>query len=253
LHEHERHLEFTLRELQHRTKNIMSVVLAMARQTGRTSSSIREFHTAFENRLVAISTCHDILVREDWHGASILELVKGQLAPFATGDPDALAIAGAELTLTPEAAEQISLALHELGTNATKYGAWSVPEGSVAIEWKVERDASGAAQFRFRWGERDGPPVRAPTRDGFGQFVLQRCVPGTLSGKSTHEFARDGIVWELTASLDRVAETTEITIDHLNGATTQTPPASVLTSPAIEIVRQPDGTSTDGHVQTARM
>jgi two-component sensor histidine kinase len=252
LHEHERHLEFTLRELQHRTKNIMAVVLAMARQTGRTSSSMHEFHTAFENRLLAISTCHDILVREDWHGASILELVKGQLAPFATGDPDALSIAGAELTLTPEAAEQMSLALHELGTNATKYGAWSVPDGSVAIEWKIERDAGGAAQFRFRWGERGGPAVRAPTRDGFGQFVLQRCVPETLSGKSTHDFARDGIVWELTAPFDRIADTTDITIDDLNVATTEAPPVSVLT-PAPKIVRQPDGTLTDEYIHSVRM
>jgi two-component sensor histidine kinase len=241
LHEHERHLEFTLRELLHRTKNVMAVIQAMARQTGRASSSMDEFQTAFANRLAAISICHDILVREDWHGASILELVKGQLAPFMTGDPDALSIAGADLMLTPKAAEQMSLALHELGTNATKFGAWSVPDGSVAIEWRIERDASGPTRFWFRWGERGGPAVRAPTRNGFGHIVLQMAVPQTLSGKATYDFGRDGIVWELTAPLDRVAETTDITIDHLNVATTEAPPASVLMPPTLKIVRNLTG------------
>jgi two-component sensor histidine kinase len=104
---------------------------------------------------------------------------------------------GPELTLNPEATQNIGLALHELATNAIKYGALSVPEGTITVEWQLEPSASGNTQFRMTWRELNGPQVKPPDHNGFGHIVLQRMTGETLGGSVKHEFPPRGVIWTL--------------------------------------------------------
>jgi two-component sensor histidine kinase len=194
-----RHLEFTMRELLHRSKNLLSIVQAMARQTSRGAQSFEAFQDAFTGRLRAISHSHDLLVDSNWHGAALADLVRMQLQPFLPEGFDPVTVTGPHLILTPKAAEQIGLALHELATNSAKYGALSVPEGRVDVSWNVTANGGTGPTLSLSWRERGGPPVQSPERMGFGRKVLEAVAPSSLNGKARLEFAPDGLVWTLNA------------------------------------------------------
>lgn len=182
----EEHIQFILHELSHRSKNLLTVVLGIANQTMRTGDVQH-----FESRLMALARCHDLLVEQKWEGAPIEALVSVQLKPFADA-AGRIEAAGASIMLHPEAAQNIGLALHELATNAMKYGALSSPEGRVVIRWDID---DRQARFRISWEERGGPPVSPPVHDGFGHRLLKRLGQETANTDASLVFAREGLCW----------------------------------------------------------
>jgi len=194
------HIEFTMRELLHRTKNLLAIIQAMARQTARTSPGPADFEAAFTGRLQSLSHCHDLLVQHNWHGARIQDVIARQLAPFVEENSDAVRLSGPNIVLEPKAAEQFSLAFHELGTNAAKHGSLTIPAGHVEISWRIDREAE-EQHFCLNWTETGGPEVQSPSRHGFGRTVIERVTPSSLNGNATLTFAPEGVSWILRAPL----------------------------------------------------
>ncbi len=195
----EQHLELLVGELSHRTKNLLAVMQAMVRQTRTRSASLEDFENRFSGRLLGLGRSIDLLVRGDWRGASLAELAAAQLAPFAEPGGGRLEIAGPDVRLRPEATQQIGMALHELATNSTKYGAFSVPEGQVRFSWELCPSADAPETIRLAWVESGGPRVsKPPTERGFGRLVIEQAVASTLEGEVAVEFAPEGMRWSLT-------------------------------------------------------
>jgi PAS domain S-box-containing protein len=211
--EHERHLNFVMRELSHRSKNLLAVVQAMARQTMQHSSSFEDFEGRFMGRLHGLARSHDVLVRQDWTGATIRDLVTAQLAPFAREDGESLELEGENLVLKPDAVQNLGFALFELGTNAVKYGALAAPAGKVTIRW-TRVESGGRKYVRFVWQESGGPPVAQPLRKGFGAMVIERFIAVTFGGHVESLFLPEGFSWTL-----------EIPAEHLIGEVGATRPA----------------------------
>ena len=198
--EREAHVRLIMRELSHRSKNLLAIVLAIARQTARQTDNFEEFEKRFNARIQALADAHDLLVEQQWVGAPLEDLVRAQLSAFGI---DRVAIKGQPIMLRAEAVQNVGLALHELATNASKYGALSVAEGRVDIEWVLNGAAPDERSLRMVWRESGGPPVSTPTRKGFGRFVLERATVSAL-GKGAIEFNVSGLVW-----------TCEINAEHL--------------------------------------
>ncbi len=173
------------RELSHRVKNTLAVIQAMARHTLRSTPDPAAFTTAFEGRLRALSISHNLLTSSQWEGAEISELAREQLAPHLTG-PGRLRLDGAKLLVPPGMATSLGLVLHELGTNAAKYGALSAPNGSVTLKWRSV-PSSPYKTLIVEWTERGGPAVVPPTRKGFGSVLIEN------SGKVQQHFEPDGL------------------------------------------------------------
>ena len=149
-------LRLLLRELTHRSKNLLAVIHAIARQTASRTRSVEDFLDRFSARLVAIGASHDLLIADDWHGASLRMLVEQQLGEHADRFGEQIAIEGEDVMLKPEAVQNLGLALHELATNAQKYGSLSEPDGQVSIRWQFCEEAS---KLKLTWQEKGGPPV----------------------------------------------------------------------------------------------
>lgn len=139
-------------------------------------------------------------MEKDWQGVALKQLVQSHLAPFLVSASQ-LEVAGPELLLTPSAAQHLGLALHELATNAIKYGALSIRAGRVRLLWAVEGEDEDAT-LRVRWSEHAGPRVSPPAAPGFGCLVLQRVAPQSLEGQSTLQFARNGLTWDMSCPAD---------------------------------------------------
>jgi two-component sensor histidine kinase len=197
----EQHTELIMRELTHRAKNLLAVILSIATQTSRSANTVEEFHERFSSRLQGLAASHDLLVHRDWQGASIGEIAESQLAPFVDAGTDRLHLSGPDMVVTPRAAEAIGLAFHELATNAVKHGALSGANGTVTIEWT---QIPGSKDLRLRWIERGGPEVTPPTRKGFGHIVCERVVAQLLGGEVSMEFAPDGACWQLRVPADHL-------------------------------------------------
>lgn len=195
-------VRFLMRELSHRAKNQLAVVVAMARRTAERSEGIADFETVFSERLMALARSTDLLVNQNWRGVALAELVDAHLMPFVAGNKTRLVVGGPHVELGPDPAQSIGLALHELATNASKYGALSVPGGIVTIRWRyTDADRRG---LRIEWSESGGPPVAEPARSGFGSVVIQRTVAQSLNGEVTHEFRRDGVFWAIEMPVESV-------------------------------------------------
>ena len=189
----EEHIQLLMREVSHRSKNLLAVVQAIAGQTSRTSDTLEDFDTKFGQRLRGLAASHDLLVHEDWRGATLSDLITQQLAPFAEVGAR-LAIAGPHVMLKAEAAQPIGLALHELATNAMKYGAWSVPSGRVEVS--LSPAESGAVQLS--WLESNGPQVTVPDKKGFGHVVIENMITQSVGGEVTLDYRQAGLSWTLT-------------------------------------------------------
>jgi PAS domain S-box-containing protein len=194
--EHEKHLNFVMRELSHRSKNLLAVVQAMARQTMQHSGSFEDFEGRFMGRLHGLARSHDVLVREHWTGATIGDLVTAQLNPFVREDGASVDMSGETLVLKPDAVQNLGFALFELGTNAVKYGALAAPAGKITIRWQLVVE-DGRKFVRFVWQESGGPPVSRPQRKGFGAMVIERFVAVTFGGRVESEFRPEGFCWTL--------------------------------------------------------
>jgi two-component sensor histidine kinase len=182
------------REVAHRTKNVMAVVAAIARQSIRTSKSPQEFAVIFEGRLGGLARSLDLLVETDWEGVALEALVRHQLMAFA--DEHRFSASGPKVLLAPPAVQNIGMALHELATNAVKYGALSAAGGHVAILWRVED-----GRFTLTWTERNGPRTETPQRRGFGRSVIEDLAASSLSGTAQLTFEPEGVTWALEAPL----------------------------------------------------
>jgi two-component sensor histidine kinase/CHASE3 domain sensor protein len=195
--QYEAHVRLLLREITHRSKNLLAVIQAIMRQTASHAMSVEDFTKRFSARLDALAGSLDLLVQEDWRGVTLADLVRSQLAHHADAGSSQIELDGGKLQLPPDAAQNIGMALHELATNAAKYGALSVPQGRVRVSWQTERHASGQEFCRLSWEERDGPPVVPPARRGFGQVVIERTVARAVGGKVTLRYPPEGVHWTL--------------------------------------------------------
>jgi PAS domain S-box-containing protein len=201
--EGEAHLRLLLRELTHRSKNLLAVIQAMARQTARHAGSINGFLNQFNARLQALAASHDLLVRESWYGASLRELVHSQLARHIEHGAGQIAIDGPAVALKPEAAQSIGLALHELAINAEKYGALSVPGGRVSVTWG-RRDGAGDNALEFDWHEQFGPKVKVRRKKGFGSMVIERNLARALDAEVKMDFDPDGLRCHIVISASQI-------------------------------------------------
>jgi two-component sensor histidine kinase len=202
----EKRTTLLMREMAHRSKNILAVTEAMARQSLAYSSSLEDFSERFSARLHSLAGSHDLLTRRDWEGAHLRDLLRSQLGHYLQGDPPQITVDGPEVFLVATAIPYLGLALHELSTNAAKHGALSAAGGQVTIAWELHRDADGKERLRLSWIEAGGPPVVAPSRRGFGTDVTKRIVSRALRGDVTLDFAPGGIVWRLDVSTDNLIE-----------------------------------------------
>jgi PAS domain S-box-containing protein len=187
-------LRLLLRELTHRSKNLLAVIHAIARQTASRTRSVEDFLDRFSARLVAIGCSHDLLIADDWHGASLRMLIEQQLGGHTERFGEQIAIEGEDVMLKPEAVQNLGLALHELATNAQKYGSLSDPEGRVSIRWQFCEEAS---KLRLTWQEKGGPPVAPPERSGFGRAMIETVVSQALDGDVTLSFPPKGVRCEI--------------------------------------------------------
>jgi PAS domain S-box-containing protein len=179
-----------LHEVNHRAKNMLSVVQAIARQTA--TRNPEDFIDRFSERIQALSANQDLLLRNEWHGVDVEDLVRAQLAHFADLICIRIAVQGPKLRLNPTSAQAIGLALHELATNAWKYGALSTDTGRIDIHWGTDADT-----FVMSWAERDGPPVHALKRRGFGTVVLETMAERCVDGAVELDYAPSGVKWRL--------------------------------------------------------
>jgi len=200
----EDHRQLLASELSHRVKNSFAMIQAVIGQTLRRASSLEEAGAVLEARIQAMASANDLLTDQRWEYASIRDLIHRTLAPFEVRDPARFAIEGSDLSLPPRFAVALALSLHELATNATKYGALSVPEGSVRLAWQVLTDGS-ARRLRFSWVEQGGPPVTRPDRAGFGTRLIERTVAGEIGGAATIDYRAEGLVFTAEAPLDTAA------------------------------------------------
>jgi PAS domain S-box-containing protein len=190
--EGEAHLRLLMRELTHRSKNLLAVIQAMARQTARHVGSIDAFLMQFGARLQALATSHDLLVQESWYGVSLSELVRSQLGHHLDRVGTQVSLEGPPVVLKPEAAQSLGLALHELATNAAKYGALSVPSGHVSILW-TRMPANEGHGVEIFWHEQNGPKVKQPKQRGFGSMVIEQNLTRALDAEVTMDFTPGGL------------------------------------------------------------
>ena len=195
----EKHQRFLMRELTHRSKNLLAIVQSMARQTARSAASLKDFETEYMQRLQGLAASHDLLVNQNWAGAPLNELIRRQVESFVEANRANLAISGPDLMISAKAAQAIGLALHELATNSMKYGALSTSKGKVSIDWEFHQTGDEPQRIRLKWEEHDGPPVKPPTRKGFGHFVIDRMATQSLNAKVDIDFRPEGLIWILDA------------------------------------------------------
>lgn len=193
----ERHIRLLMRELAHRSKNTLAVTQAMARQTAATAGDMETFLERFADRLEALGRAHTLLVDEGWSGAGIGDMVRAQLGHYADLVGRQVFLDGPAITLPAEMIQNIGLALHELATNAAKYGALSTPDGRVDIAWSAEPGPGGTLAIVMSWRESGGPPVTPPARRGFGQLVIERTVARAVGGEVELDYAPAGLRWTL--------------------------------------------------------
>jgi len=188
------------RELHHRTKNLFSVVQAVVSRSFAGKRTVEEAQKAVLDRVHSLGQVHILLIDKEWQGTDIRELVDNEMRAFS----DRVTTSGPPLILNPQAAQSFALALHELTTNASKYGALSSAHGRVLIDWSVD-SRNGSGQFAFRWQEHYGPPVLAPEQRGFGRTVLEQVMAEFADAPPKIDFARSGVVYQVTGPLGAVA------------------------------------------------
>jgi two-component sensor histidine kinase len=194
-HRHETHLKLLVNELNHRVKNTLAIVQSIAALTLKdVDPGVR---AAFEERLLTLSAAHGLLTDESWDGAHLDAVARASLR----AGRDRISFEGEDLRLRPKSAVALSMALHELGTNALKYGALSVEQGSVTVRW-----STGGGRFRLRWEERGGPPVVPPARRGFGSRMIERGLAAELRGEAHIDWRPEGMVCTIDAPMAAIHE-----------------------------------------------
>lgn len=196
----EEHRKFLLDELNHRVKNTLATVQALAAHTARSAKSADDFRRRFEPRLMALSAAHDRLTKNDWRGANLADIVGDEVVGH--GGAERVDASGPDVLLSPRVSLSLSMALHELATNAMKYGALSCVDGRVAIRWSVMRDSGSPhpISLSIEWQERGGPKVATPTVTGFGSRLL-KVTAAELKGEADLLWRPEGLIWQLSIPL----------------------------------------------------
>jgi PAS domain S-box-containing protein len=194
-----------LRELNHRVKNTLALVSSLAAQTLRSTRDPEQFHDAFTGRLRALAATHTLLSRSQWSGASLTDLVGAAFSPYGSLDSERLNVAGDPFELEPREALALGLVLHELATNAAKYGSLSAAEGRVSVSW---RRTGADGLLSLVWEESGGPPVEPPAQTGFGTRMIERSTSYELGGRCTFDYAPTGLRCEIEFNCARPAEST---------------------------------------------
>jgi len=192
-----------LDELNHRVKNTLATVQSIAAQSLR-QGDVASVRQNFEDRLIALSQAHNLLTRDGWRGASLAELADTELRPYARAGAERVRLAGPEVWLAPNTAVAIGMALHELTTNAVKYGALSVDAGRVEVSWSVEGLDAETDRVRILWVEVGGPTVHKPTRRGFGSRLIVGGLAHELDGEVELEFPAGGVVCRIVFDQPRL-------------------------------------------------
>jgi PAS domain S-box-containing protein len=188
-------------ELDHRVKNVLSRVAVAAMYTRQGSRSMAEFVRALDGRIQSMAAAHSLLSESRWHGVGLTDLVRHQLAPYAT-EANA-AVSGPDVMLTAAETQALAMVIHELITNAAKYGALSTPSGSVSLDWDQMPGTDGTPRLLMTWRETGGPPINAPSRAGYGTSLIRDLIPHELGGKVELELAPTGVTCRIEIPLRR--------------------------------------------------
>jgi two-component system CheB/CheR fusion protein len=190
-------------ELNHRVRNMLTVVISIATQTIRQSHTLQEFYEAFIGRVNALAAAYTLLSRDNWTSVPLRDVLAEELQPFAAPTDPRIVLEGQAVFVRPRAALALGMIVHELITNAVKHGAFAVPDGKIALRWHVERQ-DGNDQLVLCWTERDGPAVDTPQRKGFGLGLIERSAKYELNGEATADWRKEGLSLTLKAPLDAV-------------------------------------------------
>jgi two-component sensor histidine kinase len=196
----EEHLRLVINELNHRVKNTLAMIQAIGAQTFRNADDLEQAQDKFTGRIMALARANDLLTGEKWIGASLRGVIEMTLEGYAADGADRLHISGPHVRLSSKTALSLSMALHELATNANKYGAASTDEGRISVTWNVGVDSTGE-RLHLEWRETGGPPVSPPTKRGFGSRLIERGLAAELGGKAGLVFEPSGLICVLDASL----------------------------------------------------
>lgn len=197
----EAHLRLLVNELNHRVKNTLTIVQSIAAQTLRGTEAGREAQQAFESRLAALAAAHDLLTTERWQSTALRQVIE-QAGTGCGAEAERLSIEGPDVRLQPRTAVSVAMAIHELCTNAVKYGALSREGGTVSIRWEAAAEPGGE-RLRLVWRESGGPPVAPPDRRGFGTRMIERGLAADLGGTARIDFAPEGVTCTIDAPLPR--------------------------------------------------
>ncbi|WP_375455115.1 sensor histidine kinase [uncultured Methylobacterium sp.] len=199
----EAHRDLLARELGHRVKNTLATVQSIIRQTLRRATSLQDAELALEARIRSLAAAHDVLIRDGWEDATLAEVVAVALRPFGVEQEGRFTQGGPTVWLASRVAVAFAMALHELATNAVKYGSLSIETGRVALSWDIV-EGSSPERLRFRWQESDGPPVLPPTRTGFGSRMIERALSVEIGGIARIDYWPHGVVFTAEAPLPEV-------------------------------------------------
>ncbi|ORE95474.1 signal transduction histidine kinase [Stappia sp. 22II-S9-Z10] len=199
----EEQMRLVMRELTHRTKNLLTVVIAIARQTSTQASTVEAFVPALIARLRALSAAQDLIVADEWAGVDIGDLVRVLIGQFIPPHSSRVRISGPSVILSPEASQNLGLAIHELAANAVQYGAFANAKGSLDVAWTVYQPGD-TEMLKFTWTEVGGPAVSEPTRRGFGMTVIERNLSRALRAEVNLDFTPSGLVATMTLPLEGI-------------------------------------------------
>ncbi len=199
----EQHQRLLIDELNHRVKNMLTVVISLATQTMHGSKTMDEFSSNYMGRIYALTAVYSLLSNTNWQAVSLRDIVLEELRPFLAKDRTNFVVSGPPIPLEPRAAPAFGMGVHELTTNAVRYGALSILEGNVNVTWRIEQDPDGD-QLVVDWIEKDGPPVVVPTHRGFGMTLIERGLKQDMAALVQVKFAVEGVRATLKAPMRAV-------------------------------------------------
>ena len=188
----EKHQRLLVDELNHRVKNMLTVVISLATQTLRRAGTLEAFSGVFLGRVHALTAAYELLSQQRWSSVLLEEIITEELRPYMDRDQTNIQIQGPAIPLNPRSALALGMAIHELATNAVKYGALSVPEGNVVVTWTLEQ-TDDDKHLVLDWIEQNGPAVTIPTTRGFGSTLIERALSHDMSAQAMIEFLPDGV------------------------------------------------------------
>jgi two-component system CheB/CheR fusion protein len=197
----EQHDKLLVDELNHRVKNMLTVVISLATQTRRGAASFEAFWDAFMGRLHALARAYELLSHEHWTDVTLASILREELAPFMSADRTSITLDGPDVFLRPKGALAMGLVVHELAANAVRHGALSCAEGHVTVHWRID-DAGETTCLVLQWRETQGPAVAAPLRPGLGLSLIERSLAHELNGEAQIIFPADGLQAKLRVPFD---------------------------------------------------